>query len=162
MSIDNYELQCRKLLLDFYSAEINSHGRLIIGFAVLMLTLTKIRQNFLIHNHTLSSCQFFLIYSGIFAVAFALWYSLFRLITYGTLANAVIETGWIVTERAARMGQIPTSDFASKLPDSIKRKKQKIAYVLPIEYLISSSWKRIGICAVLAFLTKCSIYWIMH
>jgi len=159
MSIDNYELQCRKLLLDFYSAEINSHGRLIIGFAVLMLTLTKIRQDFLINDHTLLSNQALPIYFGIFVVAFALWYSFFRLITYGILANAVIETGWTVSVRA---GQIPTSDFASKLTESIKRKKQGIVSEQLAKYFYSN--RKIGcvICAVLAFLTKCSIYWIMH
>jgi len=162
MSIDNYELQCRKLLLDFYSAEINSHGRLIIGFAVLMLTLTQIRQNFLIHNYPLSSCHFFLIYFGIFAVAFGLWYSFFRLIAYGTLANAVIETEWTLTGWTARMGQVPTSDLASKLTRSIERKTPQTVSIVIAKYFYRNRKVCFGICAVFAFLTKCFMYCILH
>lgn len=81
------ELDCRELFLDFYSSELTTHARLIIGFAVILLTLVEITLN-LTARGSISSAQFLIAYSGIFAASFALWFLLMRHLTYGVLANA--------------------------------------------------------------------------
>ena len=84
---ESYELQCRKLLLDFYSSRLQTHSRLIIGFAIILLTLFDIKLRLI----SISPIQSQTIYSAIFLVALAFWFSLMRLFTYGLFANVVIR-----------------------------------------------------------------------
>jgi hypothetical protein len=90
---DENEMQCRKLLLDFYSSQINTHGRLIIGFSVVLFAIVEIRISPMVANN-LSALQNRILYFGIFLAGFALSYLFFRYITYGTLADYTIQTPW--------------------------------------------------------------------
>jgi len=84
---ERVELQSRKLLLDFYSSELTTHSRLIIGFAVILLAILEITQNIRALG-TLSLGQYLIAFFGIFTAAFALWFLLMRHLTYGILTEA--------------------------------------------------------------------------
>jgi len=79
------ELQCRKLLLDSYSSQLTTHARLIIGFAIILLTLLEVKRNL---QPSISHIQFGIVYFGIFIAAFGLWFLLMRHLMYGLLVTA--------------------------------------------------------------------------
>jgi len=84
-------IQCRKLLLDFYSSELATHSRLIIGFTVILFTLAslllEVTQS---SQQTISVAQFRIIYLSISLVAFGLWFLLMRHFVYGILATQAL------------------------------------------------------------------------
>lgn len=82
------EIQARKLLLDFYSSELTTHGRLIVGFAVILFSLLEI---ILQLEKPISGVRFWMAFFGLSLAAFALWFLLMRHFVYGVLANAVIH-----------------------------------------------------------------------
>ena len=86
MSMEETEFQYRRMLLDLYSTEINTHSRLFIGLSVTLFTLLELLRLDLV---TLAETA---IYIPICLVSASLWYLLFRHLTYGALANACIWT----------------------------------------------------------------------
>ena len=84
------QIQCRKLILDFYGSQLSTHGRLIIGFSVIVFTLIGIRNS--IENIIL--VQTIIIYLAIFSALCAFLYLLFRHLMYGQLCGAVMFTSW--------------------------------------------------------------------
>ena len=85
-SKEKIELQCRKLLLDSYSSQLTTHARLIIGFAIILLSLLEVKGAYL--KSPISCIQDFIIYLGIMLVASVLWFLIMRHLTYGVLTNA--------------------------------------------------------------------------
>jgi hypothetical protein len=93
----NSEQISRQLLLNFYSSEINTHGRVLIGFAALMFTILTVRVD-LFGIKSLTDLQYWIFYSLIALVAWGIFYLLFRLIGYGILANSTIHAPRITTQ----------------------------------------------------------------
>lgn len=87
----NLELSARQLLLNFYGSEINTHGRLFIGFAALIFTIISVRATFKTGKIALNIWQLGIIYFAVFISGLAIFYVLFRLIGYGYFANSVIH-----------------------------------------------------------------------
>jgi len=114
--------QCRKLLLDFYSSELSTHSRLIIGFTVILLTLLQITWNL---RESISLAQFRIVYFGISLVAFALWYLLMRHFAYGILANAAIH---------AVPSENQEHSILRRMTDGVRRHalKKRILVVIPM------------------------------
>lgn len=138
-------IQCRKLLLDSYSSQLTTHARLIIGFAIILLTLLQVKAGLT----DLSHIQFGIIYFGIFLAAFALWFLFMRHLAYGLLVNAVTH---------ARIEQSWNGDLLGKILDSVSSQmlKSKILYIIPSCWFYSSSRKRLlglSLCVFLALLT---------
>lgn len=79
------EVECRKLLLDFYSSQLTSHARLITGVAIILFTIVQVKLGLL---SAFSIIQSGIFYSGVLIFAFPLWYLFMRHLTYGMLANA--------------------------------------------------------------------------
>jgi len=154
MSSNSDEIQCRKLLLDFYSSEINSHSRLIIGFAVLMLTLIQVRQNFMAYSLTTSCLQYLIVYSGIFLTALALLYSLFRLFAYGASANAIVCIEW--------KNQMTVAQLASEVSNLVERERKKIFVIIHPKYFLRYRKKGFIICVVLASITTSLVYMLIN
>ena len=146
--------------MDFYSSEINSHSRLIIGFAALMFTLIQIREKFVVDSVTISYWQCFTIYSGIFSTAFVLLYSLFRLFAYGLLANAVIFVKWTVATSSRY--QPPTSQLANEIANLVKREKKKIGGIIhPKHFLFCRKWGY-ALCIFLASIITLLLYAVIN
>lgn len=80
-------VQYRKLLLDFHSSELTAHSRLIIGFAVLLLTISEVSLNL---PKPVSIEQTRIAFFGCFFASIGFWYVLIRHLAYGILANASI------------------------------------------------------------------------
>jgi len=125
------ELSCRQLLLHFYSSEINTHGRVLIGFAALMFTILTVRVS--LFNHSpLATWQLFIFYGFVFAVALTMFYLLFRLVGYGILANATIH--------APRVQELKQKNSSLVYPlvydikEFVVRNDNKILFLFPIEY----------------------------
>jgi len=79
-------IECRRLLMNFYSSQLQAHSRLIIGFAVIFLTLLQLKPQ------NMSTWQFWVFYPSVFVVALALYFLLMRHLVYGVLANAITHT----------------------------------------------------------------------
>ena len=154
MSSNSDEIQCRKLLMDFYSSEINSHSRLIIGFAVLMLTLIQVRQNFMVYSLTTSCWQYLIVYSGIFLIALALLYSLFRLFAYGAAANAIMYVEW--TE------QMTVGQLAFETANLVERERKKIVGIIHPKHFLRYHENGFILCAVLASVTTWLVYMLIN
>jgi hypothetical protein len=86
-SIVSDEIQIRKLMLDFYSSELTTHSRLIIGFSVLLFTVLNVIPNQKVHLDLQAGTYFF----SLWLVAGALWYLFMRHISYGILSNATLH-----------------------------------------------------------------------
>jgi len=141
--------QARKLLLDFYSSEINSHSRLIIGFAALLFTFLQVYQKIEVPSflQTIVFCIFVL------PLALALWYSFFRLLAYGMMANAVVHVPDSVLEQKIKKkknkGRPPSSILADAVVDQIagkvrKGEQEKILFKIPAQYFIRSESQKWG------------------
>jgi hypothetical protein len=76
------------LLLNFYSSELNSHSRLIIGNVALLFTLAQIIQSF---GSNITSLQYWIFCLGLFTLSSTFWYLLMRLLLYGILSNRVLH-----------------------------------------------------------------------
>lgn len=73
---------------DGYTSHLNIHGTLIIGFAVILLTLLEIR----VRLQFISSIQFCILYFGIFVATLAFWRLFWRHMIFGCLVDAVMFT----------------------------------------------------------------------
>ena len=82
----------RKLLLDFYSSELTTHSRLIIGFSALLFTILQVVPK-PIMGQSLSdtSASVALAMFGIWIVSGSLWFLLMRHISYGVLSNSTLH-----------------------------------------------------------------------
>ena len=131
-------INVRKLFLDFYSSEINTHGRLIIGFAVILFTLIEIKLRLYVPRSLQSS----IIFPCIWLVSFAIWYSLFRLLRYGMLANAVVHM-----DLPQKESEDIVSLFKSEVREWVKKHYKKRWVILEKVYVT------IIICMILASVT---------
>jgi len=102
-------VQCRKLLLDFYSSELSTHSRLIVGFTVILLTILQITQKLQEHQQTITYGQFWIGSFGIFMTAWVLYYLLMRHIAYGILSNAVIAAHPVENQEMSLLERIATA-----------------------------------------------------
>ena len=87
------EIQIRKLLLDFYSSELTTHSRLIIGFSVLLFTILSLAPSFYP-----SILQKGISLFSLWLVAGTFWYLIMRHISYGILSNATLHA--VIPEKA--------------------------------------------------------------
>ncbi len=121
-------IHIRKLLLDLYSSQLTTHSRLIIGFSVVIFTLSAFFGKDL-PNYDIAKIVIFLsvwLVSGIF------WYLLMRHITYGILSQSVLEVD--LTE------DIKVLDAIKKVRD-YTFEKRKIFGIFPTCWFISSGKK---------------------
>jgi len=89
----NNSNEVRKLLLDFYSSEIESHSNLIIGLAVILFTALEFfpkPQNGTYVWDLQSGIGIFIIW----IISGSLWFFLMRHFTYGVLCKAAIEASF--------------------------------------------------------------------
>lgn len=148
MGKDEDEMQCRKLLLDFYSSQINTHGTLIIGFSVVLFAIVQIRISSAIANN-ISVLQDWILYFGIFLAGFALYYLFLRYITYGTLAHYTTRTPWKKSvESKPELCYVVL--FASDVTGDVVQHAQLRKL---IKYFTGSTWQGFLIALFLALLT---------
>jgi hypothetical protein len=81
----NNEVEVRKLLLDFYSSELQTHSSLIVGLAVILFAVLQFLPN--MHN----GVQIGVGLSVIWVISGSLWYFLMRHFSYGILCNSAIS-----------------------------------------------------------------------
>jgi hypothetical protein len=140
------EMDCRKLLLDFYSSEISTHGSLLIGFSIVIFTLVQIKVSLEPPIHV---PQTTVLYLGILIANLAFWYVFFRYISYGTLADYTTRTPW--KERTDENASMCEMEFFRREVSDYVRKKAQLKSL--IKHFMGSS--RIGflIAMLLAILT---------
>jgi hypothetical protein len=150
--VEDGETGRRKLILDFYSSQINGHTRLIIGFAVLMLTLVQIRQRI----EFLSSWQYVIIYFAMFSTAFFLWYLSMRCLAYGMLANASI---W-APPTTRRVDLTYLQQLVVEGKERVSNCNKFILVIFPSVCFIEGSEQKFGamICIGLAIITSAFMY----
>jgi hypothetical protein len=136
------EMQCRKLLLDFYSSQINTHGALIIGFSVVLFAIIQIRISPVIWNNV-SILQDWILYFGIFLTGFALYYLFLRYITYGTMAHSTIRIPW-------KDPVCDSDSFRDAVSIDVQQKAQLRRL---IKYFTTSTWQGFLIAFSLSLLT---------
>lgn len=120
---ERMELQCRKLLLDFYSSELTTHSRLIIGFAIILLTILEITQTQKLKPPI--SFAHWIALLGIFTASLALCHLLMRHLTYGISASAATHAS-------------PSKNKGSNLFERIKEGVDQSALEKRILFLIPS------------------------
>jgi hypothetical protein len=89
ISQNSDRVEARKLLLDFYSTEIESHSNLIIGLALVLLAILE----FFPKQHNGTYIFNVPTWMGVIIIWFisgSLWYFLMRHFAYGILCNATI------------------------------------------------------------------------
>lgn len=151
------ELTSRKLLLDFYSSQLSTHARLIIGFAIILLTLLNVR----VGLESLSDMQLGIFYISISATSFCLWFLLWRHLMYGILASAATHA--------------PLSGKGTVFDRVIEGSKdramdKRMLGVVPIRLFYSTTRKGrtrerfLGVffCGVLALITACLVWILME
>jgi hypothetical protein len=120
------EVEVRKLLLDFYSSEIESHSNLIIGLAVVLFTtlefFPKPQSGTEIYNT--QSCIGVII---IWVISGSLWYFLMRHFSYGILCNSAISASL----------DSGTSPFTAASKVRVHASKSKILLFFPSNYFIT-------------------------
>lgn len=142
------ELDYHTLFQSFYSSELNAHSRLLIGFAVLLFTLTNIGWN-PSSNSTLMQLQYGLLWLSMLLTSFAFWFILMRQLVYGVLSNRLMhiqklesieqvhrEVGQYCSREEKILLRIPVSWFYSANEEGRKRHVRIRGFLL---------------CAVLAF-----------
>ncbi|MCK4477991.1 hypothetical protein KAU88_05645 [Candidatus Bathyarchaeota archaeon] len=155
------EIQCRKLLVDTYSAQLRTHGQLIIGFAIILLTFLEIRVRMLEYALSISVTQFCIFYFGIFLIGFALWYLFLRHFVYGKLLDVAIHA-------KPRSGKEHLFDriFDAVMRDVLSR---RMFVVIPCCMFLSTEgrrWRRLQmslgvlLCIILAIATT-YLVWIL-
>jgi hypothetical protein len=158
-STANNEIECRKLFLDFYSSQLNTHGSLIIGFSVVVFTLIGIWQAI----RDILWWQNLLLCFSVFVASFSLWYLLFRHLAYGTLTGAVMFTEWKPDFDQDQCKNLP-GQFANEMMKYVKKWNSRILLIVPTEFFISGTGKmRYGvvICLVLSILTAAFSYFLI-
>ena len=84
---ESLEIQCRKMLLDMYSSHLSTHARLLIGFAVMLLTIFEIK----IGLKSITILQSNILYVAVFLATLAWWFLFMRHFSYGLMVNASIH-----------------------------------------------------------------------
>jgi hypothetical protein len=87
---NNSNEDVRKLLLDFYSSEIESHSNLIIGLALVLLAILQIPK-LLPNVSDFCNPQTWVFMFTIWIISGSLWYFLMRHFSYGILCKSAIE-----------------------------------------------------------------------
>jgi hypothetical protein len=128
---ENLESACRQLLLSFYSSEINTHGRVLIGFGVIMFSILSVRFNLIA---PLAIWKLLILYVGIGGVAWALFYLLFRLVGYGILANATIHAP--STTPLKQEMYSAASQLVTDIGNYVKNKDKWILSLFPVEWFV--------------------------
>jgi len=82
-----HEVQIRKLLLDFYSSQLTTHSRLIIGFAALLFTVLTL----FVDLKEPQLVQEIVTIVGIFTVSTGFWFLIMRHLTYGHLSSTALH-----------------------------------------------------------------------
>ena len=123
-TMNGNEHRIRKLLLDFYSSELNSHSRLIIGLSVIDFTLLQVI--YTLTNPQVYSpitwWQYCFVFFSLGFVSAALWYLIMRYCVYGILCNSVLTVD---------IGQnIALSDALIKVRDIVLT-KNKVFDIIP-------------------------------
>ena len=151
------ELQCRKLLVNSYSSQLTTHARLIIGFAVILLTLLQFRAG---PNESLSGVQFGILHFAISLTAFGLWFLFMRHVMYGVLVSSATFA-------------IPSGEgslYTQILNDTRERTlKKRILVFVPTSWFYSTGKKRsrrnrlygLLLCIGLALLTTLLVWILM-
>jgi hypothetical protein len=154
---DDTQIQCRKLLLDFYGAQLNTHGRLIIGFSVIVFTIVGIRNSI----QKIVLYQTIILYSAIFLALFAFLYSLFRHLTYGQLCGAVMFTPWNPEFEKGTCNEL-IGKFSDEVDRNVRIYRKRIVLVVPTDWFIGSSryTQKFGVilCAILSIVTVILFY----
>jgi hypothetical protein len=164
------ELECRKVLMDFYTQQLNAHSRLLIGFAALLFTLVQIKlalmgqhlnpQQFLL--------QFLAFYITVFLVSFGSWFLLLRHLGYGTLANAVMHVS--APTKQKQSSNLDRQNALGWLHDKTREEARKryLLFKLPCVWFHSFGIPKqrqyriygLMVCGVFAFFTA-FIIWIL-
>jgi hypothetical protein len=151
LSKDEDEMRCRKLLLDFYSSQTNTHGSLIIGFSVVLFAIVEIRISPMVAVY-LSAFQNRILYFGMFLAGLVFYYLLFRYISYGTLANYTILTPW--REPSEEKTEMCNAEFFSKQVSKYVRQNAGLKWL--IRYFITSTREGFLTASLLSLLTTFS------
>jgi len=149
------EINCRRLLLNFYSSEITAHSRLLIGFGVIMFTLVEVR----IALRELPLERTLLGYSAFFLASFALCYTFLRLLTYGALANSLVHSI-----------SVQGDDLLESIRDiAVNRAaRQRIFGVVPVSWFLPRGKLNrprvfgFALCVSLALVIAAASWWIVE
>jgi hypothetical protein len=146
------EVDVRRLLLNFYSSELNSHARLIIGAAALFFTIVNVILDISSKVSALTAVQNIIAFISLLSVSFILWFLVMRYLAYGVLSHAVTVAVLPaeVTYESARRAVIDRAF------------KEKILRCIPSYFFISFGERRsrmrgMGIGLVLCFLFALAI-----
>jgi hypothetical protein len=130
------EIDTRKLLLDFYSSELQTHSSLIVGLAIILFAILQFLPN--MHN----GVQIGIGLSLVWVISGSLWYFLMRHFSYGILCKCTIEaplTGIITSKGVAET----VRDFAHK---------EKVLSIFPSRWFIAGNtgvtWRGWVLCYV--------------
>jgi hypothetical protein len=162
---DEAELQvsCRNLLLNFYSSEISTHGRMFIGFAALFFTIIQIKLSLDAMNIILRPIQTIIIYFSVFAIGCAIYYIIFRLICYGVYANATIHATLTELREIMRLPNC-VSVITTKIYQYVLKESSKILFFLPVSYFLVPAQQKFGIMISAGFslATTFLFYLVIH
>lgn len=156
---ETVELECRRLLMDFYSSELSTHSRMIVGFSVILLTLVQI---ILVPDKSVFGVRY-IAYPSVFLASSALWYLFMRHLLYGVLAHSILVAS--LDEKSgnllARIAQATGRDALTK----------KMLLVFPTSlYLSYDDGKRntrkenvagFALCIALALATTTLLIWLV-
>lgn len=158
------EIECRKLLVDSYSSQLTTHARLIIGIAIIILTLLEVKRNLQPHPHPYITgiLQSRIIYFGILMASASLWFLIMRHLVYGTLVSTV-------TFERPHNGD---GTLLRRIADATQQKVigKKILLRIPICWFYSigdrkteprERWLGRGICVVFALVTTLFVWMLM-
>lgn len=158
---DSDELQYRKLFLDFYSSQLNTHSRLIIGFSVMLLTLIEIIQQL---NNTIFKVRC-IAYSGVFFLSLAIWYLLLRDLMYGVCVQSAISA-----DIGEEDGDPKEIGYLLVVSNAITRTaiQQRILGLFSVGWYLSHRDRQkyqiitgIGICIAFAIVTTFLLIWLV-
>ena len=156
---ETVEFERRKLLMDFYSSELSTHSRLIVGFSVILLTLVEIILDL---DKSIFGVRY-IAYPGVFLLSFALWYLFMRHLLYGVLAHSILVATLEEENRnlLATVAQATGRDALTK----------KMLFVFPTSlYLSYDDGKRntrkenvagFALCIALALATTTLLIWLV-
>jgi hypothetical protein len=115
--------------MSFFSSELNTHGRLVIGFAAIVFTVSQIALGVSELYTPLSSAQYWIVVMAMFVASMAFCFVLMRLLVYGVLANYVLR--------------IKLESFRA-MPQKIEIacwKNEKILLIFPVSWFLSAGQK---------------------
>ena len=85
------DLECNKFLANFYSSELSTHGRLVIGFAAIIFTISQIALGVSQKFTPLSSIQYWIIFFWMLIISSGFCYVLMRMLVYGILSSYALH-----------------------------------------------------------------------